>query len=109
VIYLKSGKSDGILPRAYGLPKIHKRDIPFRIIVSSINSSLYSFASYLHKVISTSVSKSQNDTGDSYQLVKKLSGNVINDNNILISLGVISLFTNIPINLAIDSVANRWK
>ena len=33
--------SDGILPRAYALPKIHKQDCPFRVIVSSINSPLY--------------------------------------------------------------------
>jgi len=101
--------SDGILPRAYGLPKIHKRDTLFRIIISSINSPLYFLASYLHKVISTSVPKSQNDAEDSFQLVKKLSGTVLNDNNILISLDIISLFTNIPIDLAIDSVANRWE
>jgi len=33
--------SDGFLPRAYGLPKIHKRNISFRIIVLSINKPLY--------------------------------------------------------------------
>ena len=33
--------NDGILPRAYALPKIHKQDCPFRVIVSSINSPLY--------------------------------------------------------------------
>ncbi|EFN66553.1 hypothetical protein EAG_00027, partial [Camponotus floridanus] len=43
--------TDGTLPRAYGLPKIHKIDIPFRLIVSSINSPLYSLALFLHKVI----------------------------------------------------------
>jgi len=30
--------SDSLLPKAYDLPKIHKVNVPFRIIVSSINT-----------------------------------------------------------------------
>jgi len=36
--------SDGILPRAYGLPKVHKPDCQFRVIISSIDSQLHSLA-----------------------------------------------------------------
>jgi len=43
--------TDGILPRAYGLPKIHKKDCPLRIIISSINSPLYSLAAFLHDIL----------------------------------------------------------
>jgi len=42
--------SDSILPKAYGLPKIHKQNIPFRIIVSSINTVLYNLATHIHKI-----------------------------------------------------------
>ena len=38
--------SDGLLPRVYGLPKIHKPDCPLRIIISSIGSPLYALATY---------------------------------------------------------------
>ena len=41
--------SDGVLPRAYGLPKVHKENCPLRIIVSSIDSSLHKLATFLHK------------------------------------------------------------
>jgi len=34
--------SNPILPRAYGLPKIHKQGLPLRIIVSSSGSPLHS-------------------------------------------------------------------
>jgi len=37
--------SDGNLPRAYELPKIHKPGLTFRIIISSIDSPTYSLAS----------------------------------------------------------------
>lgn len=36
-MYKRLNCTDGVLPRAYGLPKIHKPDCPLRIIVSSIN------------------------------------------------------------------------
>ncbi|XP_018337091.1 PREDICTED: uncharacterized protein LOC108745430 [Trachymyrmex septentrionalis] len=40
--------SDCSLPRAYGLPKIHKLGFPLRIIVSSVGSPLYSLTTFLH-------------------------------------------------------------
>jgi len=49
--YYKFHSSDSKLPKAYGLPKIHKHNTPFRIIVSSINTALYSLASYLQNII----------------------------------------------------------
>jgi len=39
--------SDCTLSKAYGLSKIHKENVSFRIIISSINFTLYSFANYL--------------------------------------------------------------
>ncbi|KYQ47801.1 hypothetical protein ALC60_13166, partial [Trachymyrmex zeteki] len=46
--------NDGILPRAYALSKIKKKqDCPFRIIVSSINSTLYSLAVFFHSIVTT--------------------------------------------------------
>jgi len=41
--------SDGNLPRAYGLPKIHKPGLTFRVIISSIDSPTYQLAHYLNK------------------------------------------------------------
>jgi len=51
--------SDGNMPRAYGLPKIHKPELKFRIIISSIDSLTHSLANYLHKIISKNVTKPQ--------------------------------------------------
>jgi len=33
--------SDSLLPKAYGLPKLHKENVPLRLIVSSINTFLH--------------------------------------------------------------------
>jgi hypothetical protein len=63
--------TDGNLPRAYGLPKIHKTGHPFRIIVSTINSPLHFLAIYLHKIIKKSIINPDSFIRDSYDLVKK--------------------------------------
>lgn len=43
--------SDGVLPRAYGVPKIHELDCLLRIIVSSLNNHLYKLSTFLHNII----------------------------------------------------------
>lgn len=40
----KLRSSDGMLPKAYGVPKIHKQNNPLRIIISYVNTPLYKFA-----------------------------------------------------------------
>jgi len=100
--------SDGNLPRAYGLPKIHKPGLTFRIIVSSVDGPLYSLGNYLHGIISKNISKPHSHILNSHQLVEKLNGTTIEKGYDLISLDVVSLFTNVPVNMAIDSVSNRW-
>jgi len=101
--------SDGLLPRAYGLPKVHKPNCPFRIIISSINSPLHAFATYIQKIISINIPTAQSRIDNSFDLVKKLTGVHIDDGFSLISLDVVALFTNIPIDLALKSLENRWN
>jgi len=38
--YRRLMHSDGILPKTYGLPKIHKQKHPLRIIISTVKSTL---------------------------------------------------------------------
>jgi len=94
-IYKKVFCSDRIFPRAYGLPKIHKPDNSFRIIISSIDSPLYSLASYLREIISNNIPKSFSHIDNSFQLVKRLNGSTLNSDFVFDSLDAVSLFTNI--------------
>ena len=65
----------GYFPRAYALPKIHK-DCPFRIIISSINSPLYSL--FLHSIIIKTIPKADSHIENSFKLVKELDSGVMN-------------------------------
>jgi len=59
--YYSLFSSNLILSKAYGLPRIHKKDYLFRIIVSSINTALYPLASFLQIIISNSLTQSNNN------------------------------------------------
>ena len=50
-------RSDGSLPKVYGLPKIHKPGCRLRVIVSSIDSPLYSLATFLHNILFKTILK----------------------------------------------------
>ena len=54
----KKSCNEDILPRAYALPKIHKLNCLFKLIISSIDSPLCAQATFIHDVISKNVPKS---------------------------------------------------
>jgi len=91
-----------------GFPKIHKLDIPFRLIISSIDSP-FSLASFLQGIIKKHVPNTFSYLENSFELTEKLKDIFISDNHILISLNVIFLFPNIPLDLAIESILKRWR
>lgn len=47
-------------PRLYGLPKIHKSDLPLRPICSSVNVPCYGLSKYIGKILSHLISDTHN-------------------------------------------------
>jgi len=76
-------------------------------MVSCIDSPLYSLASYIHEIIYNSIPKHFSHIQDSFHLVRKLNGKDMDEGYKLISLNVVSLFTNLPTKLLI--VSKRWN
>lgn len=85
---------NGNLPR---VPKIHKDNVPLRIIISSIGSSTYSLARYIQNILPTPKSCIK----DSWSFVDKIHNLSIGDNETLLSLDVGALFANIPTELVL--------
>jgi len=99
--------TDGVLPRAYGLTKIHKTNYSLRLIVSCINNPLYPLSLFLHNLIYNSIPKHFSHINNSFHLVNKLNGKFMDPDCVLLSLDVVSLFTNIPMDLIVNGIVKR--
>ena len=94
------------LPHIYGLPKIHKPDLPLRPIVSSIKSVNYNLSKWISNQLTpllNLISGSHiNNTDDFLSKVK----NIDLYNKKVVSFDVVSLFTNVPVTDAINYLKN---
>ncbi|KAL9970709.1 hypothetical protein ACROYT_G023121 [Oculina patagonica] len=73
-------------PRIYGLPKIHKANVPLRPIVSCVNTFAYDLSAYLANILSP-----------------------LTDNEIMVSFDEESLFTNVPIDGAVQAALRKLE
>ncbi|XP_075160530.1 uncharacterized protein LOC142233476 [Haematobia irritans] len=95
-------------PRLYGLPKIHKTNMPLRPISSSVEVPCYNLSKYIGDILSNIILEKYN-IKNSMELKTRLEEVSLDEDDILISLDVVSLFTNIPIYLAIKNIMTQWK
>ena len=105
--YLRS--TDAIVPRIYGLPKIHKPDWPLRPIVSFINSPLYNLSKFMAKILTPLIHSNNLSIKNSFKLIDKIYNFKINDNDLMLSFDVVSLFTKIPVHVAKSVIFKRLK
>ncbi|KYN28656.1 hypothetical protein ALC57_01909 [Trachymyrmex cornetzi] len=82
--YKKLHVSDGVLPRCYGLPKIHKEGHPLRMIVSYINSFFYPLANFLKTMIEDGNKRNFSFIKNSFE-VADLEREILTTNNIITS------------------------
>jgi len=99
--------SDSVLPCAYGLPKIHKDNVSLRLIISSLNSPLHLLAAFLHKLLYDNLPKPNSHIANSFDLVNKLNNFCTEEHIEIVSLDVVNLFTNVPHDLIIGSIAKN--
>ncbi|XP_044756970.1 uncharacterized protein LOC123315369 [Coccinella septempunctata] len=97
------------IPKIYGLPKVHKENIPLRPIVSFIQSPLYKISKFIANTLSKATNTNKYYIKNSFHLKKSLKDIKIQNNQRLYSLDVKSLYTNIPIDLAIQAIENKWE
>jgi hypothetical protein len=95
------------LPHLYGRPKIHKPEILLRSIVSSVGSPCYALAGFLHKVLSPLAGRSESvikNLGHFIQLLKPVN---LQRQDALDSFDVVSHFTNVPVDEALQVIRNK--
>lgn len=113
LIYLSPNHSK--IPRFYGLPKIHKPNIPMRPIVDFRNSPSYNSAHYLNKIFKPITTNFPTHIKNSYEIAKLLKDFIIPPGYEFVSFDIISLFTRVPVKETISiierklNITNDWK
>lgn len=96
---------NAIPPKMYGLPKLHKENIPLRPIVSCVKSPFEKLSKYLKDILSNIAYKNEYYLKNS----QHFKPNQTKPNGYkLISLDVASLHTSIPIDLASQIIRKIW-
>ena len=95
------------LPYFYGLPKIHKEGVPLRPIISNLGSFSCKLAKWLSSLLIPFVGKfSCSNIKHSQDFVDKIKDLNCNDFKML-SLDIVSLFTNVPVNDVLAFLENK--
>ena len=87
-------------PRLYGLAKVHKKDTPLRPVLSMPGSAYHKIgekvAEWLSVVPECRINSSSKIVSESLKNIK------LNENEVIVSFDVSSLYTNVPVQEAID-------
>ena len=99
-----NGSHIGVL---YGLPKVHKTNVPTRPICSAIGTSTYELGKYLADVIKPEASSSLGtDVSNTFQFVEQIRNEDLSSVHMFFFDGR-SLFTNVPLKKTIKNCLDR--
>ena len=95
------------VPKFYGLPKVHKNNVPLRLIVSSIGSITCKMAKFLASILSPLVGKTEHFVKNSTQFVKKVKKLEVPPGRKMVSFDGTALFTSIPVTEAVSMIKDQ--
>lgn len=87
---------------SYGL---HKEDIPLQPIVSAIGSPTYKLAKELARILAPLAGNTSSFVNNSTEFVNKVCSIELEEDDILVSFDVVSLFTKVPIDKALKVIS----
>ena len=93
--------SKAVMPQFYGLPKIHKVNVPLRLIMSFVNSPSYNISKFLSIIIQPLMTN-RFSVKNSIGFIDLIKDVVVED--ILVLFDVVSLFTFVPVDCAIKCI-----
>ena len=96
-------------PKLYGLPKLHKPNIPMGPVVSFCGSPTHQLSKYLTNVLKPLTDESRHKLQSTENFIVAIKTIQIPDDHKLVSFDVKSLFTSIPLQLALDCTENAIK
>ena len=103
-------KYNSVPSKFYGLPKIHKSNTPLRPIVSTIGSPTYDLSKFIANILHNALQDCDKyNVADTFTFRRLMENKALPPHYVLISLDVISLFTNIPLNLVVRTIEDAWE
>ena len=96
-------------PKFYGLPKIHKEDVPLRPIVSSIGSVTYGVAKELSRILKPLVGNSSHHVNNSKEFAEEIRNIKLERGECITSFDVTTLYTSMPVAEAIEVIKRRLE
>ncbi|XP_077486813.1 uncharacterized protein LOC144098165 [Amblyomma americanum] len=100
-LYYKLLSQNGSAPAFYRLPKIHKPDVALRPIVDYTRSPLHNLSKFLLQVLCPLVGQSPSHVRNSFAFVEKNRSTSIDEDEVMVSFDINSMFTSVPIDLAV--------
>ena len=94
--------------KLYGLPKIHKTDIPMRPVLSMINTAQSKVGKFLDPLLKGLIANSL-ECKNSFDFMQCISGATIESGEVMASFDVSSLFTKIPVKETIEICVEAWN
>ena len=85
-------------PLFYGSAKIHKANMPLRPIVSTVGSATYKIAKRLNTILAPYARQADSHVTNTRDFVEKIEDIEIEDDEVMVSYDVKSLFTSVPVD-----------
>ena len=104
-LYQRLNVSNPRPPYAKATVKVHKDPVKIRLLVCSRDMLYYGTAQYITKLITPLASNSNSFVRDSTDFCEKIKA--VQNPGKLISYDVVDLFTNVPLDLALDIIRDR--
>ena len=94
-------------PQLYGLPKIHKVEVPLRPIVTTIGSPTYNLSKWLGKILSPLAGKTKSNVKNSVHFIQMVREMTFKENDWMVSFDVVNLFTRVPVDETLDETLDE--
>ena len=108
-IYRRMYPTGASSPKFYGLPKIHKKNISLRPIVSSIGSVTYGVAKEISKIIKPVVGTSSHCVNNTKEFADEIRNTKLEEGECITSYDVTALFTSVPVSSALHIIKKRLE
>ncbi|CAB0007865.1 unnamed protein product, partial [Nesidiocoris tenuis] len=99
---------NAVAPKIYGLPKCHKDGVPLRPIVSCLGSPGIRLSQLVKDLLRHMKSLGDYDVVNSYTFQQEIVGLELSEQEIMVSFDVVSLFTNVPLEVVIYLIQRHW-